>query len=77
MNTNQTETAVITVTEAARALGIGRNLAYRLIQEGTIPSLRLGRRLVVPRTGFEAMLQRGDIHGQNQRGEAGCLEDPV
>lgn len=36
------------VEEAARMLGIGRNSAYAAIRDGSIPSLRLGRRVVVP-----------------------------
>lgn len=37
-----------TVPEAGRMLGIGRDAAYRAASEGIIPTLRLGRRLVVP-----------------------------
>jgi excisionase family DNA binding protein len=46
----------LTVSEAAKALGIGRNLAYEAIQRGEIPSLRIGRRVVVPRAALAAML---------------------
>jgi excisionase family DNA binding protein len=38
----------LTVTEAANMLGISRSTAYELVQVGTLPSLRLGRRIVVP-----------------------------
>jgi excisionase family DNA binding protein len=37
-----------TVPEAGEVLGIGRDAAYRAAHDGTIPTLRLGRRLVVP-----------------------------
>lgn len=40
--------ATITVPEAGRLLGIGRDAAYRAAERGEIPSLRLGRRIVVP-----------------------------
>jgi excisionase family DNA binding protein len=40
---------VLTVTEAAAALGISRAHAYELVARGELPSLRLGRRIVVPR----------------------------
>jgi len=36
----------LTVEEAAARLGISRTLAYELVRQGKIPSLRLGRRLV-------------------------------
>lgn len=38
----------ISVEHAAKLLGIGRNTAYDAVKRGEIPSLRLGRRLVVP-----------------------------
>ena len=45
-----------TVTEAAELLGISRSSAYGCVRRGEIPSLRLGRRVVVPRRAFEALL---------------------
>lgn len=50
---------VLTVTEAAEVLGISRGLAYELVRMGAIPSLRLGRRLLVPRVRLEELLARG------------------
>ena len=44
---------LLSVAEAAKLLGIGRGLAYDLIAEGRLPSLRLGRRLLVPRFALE------------------------
>lgn len=38
----------ITVPEAGQLLGIGRDSAYAAAEHGDIPTLRLGRRLVVP-----------------------------
>ena len=38
----------LTVEEAAVALGISRALAYELVADGTLPSLRLRRRIIVP-----------------------------
>ncbi len=50
------------VEEAAKILGIGRNLAYELVRSGQIPSLRLGRRIVVPKGVFDRLLS-GDGAG--------------
>ena len=48
---------VYSVAEAAKVLGISDGLAYRLIKEGELPSVRLGdRRLVVPHRSLEAWL---------------------
>ncbi len=48
---------LLTVEEAARRLGIGRSLAWRLVQEGEIPSVRLGRLVRVPMRQLEEWLQ--------------------
>jgi excisionase family DNA binding protein len=39
---------VLTVQEAADLLRISKDLAYELVARGELPSLRLGRRIVVP-----------------------------
>lgn len=46
----------LTVTEAAALLGISRALAYELVARGELPSIRLGRRLVVPKVALLEML---------------------
>lgn len=46
----------LTVEGAARILGISRGLAYESVRSGGIPSLRIGRRLVVPTASLLAML---------------------
>ncbi len=51
------EREVLTIAQAAQALGIGRNLAYELARQGRLPALRLGRRLVVPRAALERLLE--------------------
>ncbi len=54
---------VFTVEEAATVLGISRALGYELIRKGRIPSLRLGRRIVVPRAALLAVLERASDPG--------------
>jgi excisionase family DNA binding protein len=51
---------VLSVTEAAGLLGISRGLAYELVARGELPSLRLGRRIVVPRRALEDLLEAAD-----------------
>jgi excisionase family DNA binding protein len=46
----------LTVGEAGALLGISRALAYELVARGELPSLRLGRRLVVPKVALLEML---------------------
>jgi excisionase family DNA binding protein len=50
------ERETMTVEEAAAYLGIGRSLAYRAVREGTIPSIRVGHRLLAPRGMLQGML---------------------
>lgn len=51
------ERLTLTVDEAAGLLGISRNLAYELVGRGEVPSVRLGRRVLVPRRALEEMLE--------------------
>ena len=53
-----TERLALSVEEAGFLLGISRDLAYDLVARGEIPSVRLGRRLVVPRRALEEALDR-------------------
>jgi excisionase family DNA binding protein len=51
------ERLTITVEEAGRLLGISRGSAYQAAREGTLPTIRLGRRIVVPVEGLKKMLE--------------------
>jgi len=53
------------VEEAAKALTISRSLAFRLVAEKKIPSIKLGRRLLVPKAQLEKMLEQGGIDTGN------------
>jgi excisionase family DNA binding protein len=46
----------LTVDETAALLGISRGLAYEGVRRGEIPSVKVGKRIVVPRTRLEAWL---------------------
>ena len=48
---------VYTVPEVARMLGISRNQGYELARTGRIPTIRLGKRLIVPKVAFERMME--------------------
>jgi excisionase family DNA binding protein len=51
-----TEPLVLTVEEAARLLRIGRGTAYEAVRTGDIPSVRVGRRVLVPRHALLSLL---------------------
>ena len=40
---------VMTVKQLAAALGIGINKAYEIVNDGTINSKRIGRRILIPK----------------------------
>lgn len=50
------ERLTVTVTQAAVMLGISRTSAYERVRRGEIPTVRLGRRLLVPKARLLAML---------------------
>ena len=59
---NLDEPLVLSVTNAARLLGISRALAYELAARGEIPVLRLGRRIVVPKSALLELVQAVKHH---------------
>ena len=72
---NQENTLVYSVVEVAALLGIWRSKAYELVRSGTIPSLRLGRRMVIPKLALSRFLaecaeQNGD-EADHQPGKSG------
>jgi excisionase family DNA binding protein len=48
--------ATMTIPEVAELLGISRSAAYRAVARGEIPTIRIGRRLLVPTAKLYAML---------------------
>jgi excisionase family DNA binding protein len=50
------ERSTYTIEEVAKMLGIGRSSAYQAVRVGEIPTIRIGRRLLVPRLALEKIL---------------------
>lgn len=48
--------ALLTVPEAARRLSLGRATAYRMVQMGELPSVRIGRAVRVPAQALAAWI---------------------
>ena len=51
------ERLTLTIEEAAKVLGIGRQLAYDRVKTGEIPVIKIGRRLLVPKKALEKLLE--------------------
>ncbi len=50
------ERMTFTVEEAGIFLGIGKSSAYEAVKTGVIPSIRIGRRILVPRSTIATLL---------------------
>ena len=50
---------IMTVDEVAKLLRLSRNAAYEAVARKEIPSVRIGRRILVPRAGVDALLNGG------------------
>ncbi len=59
MEVEDSRPLTLSVAEAARLLGIGRNSAYEAVRRGEIPSIRIGRRVLIPRTALMVLLECG------------------
>jgi excisionase family DNA binding protein len=60
---------LLSVRDLAERLGISRNSVYKLVWQGRIASIRLGRRLLVPEHAVLAMIEHeADVpHGEDTR----------
>ena len=47
---------LLSVEEAARLLGIGRTVAYRLLSQGELRSVKVGGRRLIPRVAVEIFI---------------------
>lgn len=52
-------TPVLTVEQVADLLYIGRSTAYKAVRRGVLPSVRIGRRVLVPTSALLQFLEDG------------------
>ena len=52
----------MSVIEAGRMLGVGRDAAYEAARRGEIPVIRIGKLLRVPTIALERMLEQAGSH---------------
>lgn len=58
-----TEKLTLSVSEAAKLTGIGRDCLYRLTRRDDFPVLRLGRSIRIPRRALEQWIEREAARG--------------
>ena len=68
--------ATVTVTEAARILGISRTTAYETVRDGSLRSIRVRRRILIPRSWINDMTASGRRRVTVERPEQGEDERP-
>ena len=54
---NLSESLVLTVGETAKLLRLSKTTAYDQIRQGSIPSIRMGKRILVPRAALMRKLE--------------------
>jgi excisionase family DNA binding protein len=52
-----TECQTLKIEEAAKVLGISRNTAYDAAKSGQLPTVKIGRRFLVPKAALDRMLE--------------------
>jgi excisionase family DNA binding protein len=57
---SQQERLTFDVPQVGRLLGLSRNNTYELVKTGHIHAIRLGKRLLVPKSEVERLLAAGD-----------------
>ena len=65
------EALTMTVSEAAKVLGISRSSAYECVRRGELRAVRLGRRLVVPRSAVTELLQGPQVEARDHEPATG------
>lgn len=63
------------VDQAAKLLGIGRSTAFAAARDGSLPTLRLSHRLLVPTAKLLAMLEGDSSCGRSCGATCGSSED--
>jgi len=56
----------LTIEETAKILGVGRNACYEAARKQEIPTIRLGRRILVPRAALERKLADAGSSGSSE-----------
>jgi len=51
-----TEKMAFSVKETAQLLGVGRNTMWKAVWRGQVPTIRIGKRRLVPKVALEQML---------------------
>ena len=56
---------LVSVPEAARLLGVGKTLGWKMVRSGQLPTKKFGTRVLVPRVALERLARAEDSGGQS------------
>ncbi len=68
----KTEKLTLSVEEAGKLLGVSRAIAYQLSRRADFPTLRIGKRVLVPKKQLEEWMDRNC-----ESGTAVCWDEAV
>jgi excisionase family DNA binding protein len=72
MTIREREPLVYSPNEARKLLKISRGLIYEAINTGRIPSIRIGRRILIPRAALEQLLDKVVVHNEHRKSNVTC-----
>ncbi len=61
------EKRTYSIPEAAKVLGIGRTAAYEAARTGEIPTIRIGKRILVPVAALERLLAGSELQAHSRQ----------
>ena len=59
------ERLIFSVQEVAKLLGISRASTYEAVRIGSIPSIKVGRRILIPKAALQELLGRRSVASNN------------
>ena len=54
---------VFSVQEISRLLGLSRASTYEAVRAGSIPSIKVGRRILIPKSALQELIDRHSVAG--------------
>ncbi len=63
------EKRTYSIPEVAEVLGIGRTAAYEAARTGEIPTIRIGKRILVPVAALERLLAGNELQAHSRQPE--------
>jgi excisionase family DNA binding protein len=61
------ESDVLTVPDVVRLLKLGKNMVYKLIKEGTIRSIKQGKKIIIPKVCLIEFLTNENNYQSNKK----------